>query len=411
MQEISINTLKQRWNTRTIALATLIVMLIIAGFWLLWGARAVVVTVFLSLLLATALNPAVRWLVTRGMARSLATILVMLTAVTVIGVALYLAIPPLINQIQLLSAQLPELYSNVRTALIESPYQVLRRFGRGMPLVAPPAPPVEESVLGQAIALLPILGDFLFGAISAALFTYYWINYREVSIKGVLLLLPMERRSDAEQVWLQIEEKIGGYLRGQLALAVSIGALSALAYWIVGVPYALLLGLAAGVLEVIPFIGAIIAVAAAGIAGASVDPWLGVAAIVAGTIVQQIEGNLLVPRIMDRAVGIGPVVTLLAIAGAAGIFGLGGVLLAVPLAAVLQVLFTTWLEQRDRVRIMSEIEGRGMVDRLRYEVQDLAQDLRRFVRNHQGEGDATIEDAAELEALIGELDTIVMEQA
>ncbi|NJM08909.1 AI-2E family transporter, partial [Candidatus Gracilibacteria bacterium] len=150
---------------------------------------------------------------------------------------------------------------------------------------------------------------------------------------------------------------------------------------------------------------------AAGLAGASVDPWLGVAAIVAGTIVQQIEGNLLVPRIMDRAVGIGPVVTLLAIAGAAGVFGFGGALLAVPLAAVLQVLFTTWIEHRDSVQGLSDIAGRSASDRLRYLVQDLSQDLRRFVRNHDGEADPAIEHAAELEALIGELDAIVQRQS
>ncbi|NJM06683.1 AI-2E family transporter, partial [Candidatus Gracilibacteria bacterium] len=252
MQETAINTLLPRWNVRTVALATLIVMVIVAGFWLLWSARAVVVTVFLSLLLATALSPAVRWLVARGLPRSMATMLAMLVVVGVIVAALYFAIPPLINQIQLLSAQLPELYGNVRAALVESPYQILRRFGRGMPAVPPQAPPVEESVLVQVVTLLPLLSDLLFVAISAALFTYYWINYREVSIKGMLLLLPMEQRSGAEQIWLQIEEKIGGYLRGQLALALSIGVLSAVAYWVAGVPYALLLGLAAGVLEIIP---------------------------------------------------------------------------------------------------------------------------------------------------------------
>jgi hypothetical protein len=146
------------------------------------------------------------------------------------------------------------------------------------------------------------------------------------------------------------------------------------------------------------------------IIGLSVSPNLGFSALVAGIIIQQIENTFLAPRIMDRAVGISPVVTLLAFVGFAALFGPVGGLLAIPLAAMLQVLFRAWVE---RAGAPSEATpaGRGLADRVRYEVRVLARDLASHLREKEGATSAAA-DASEdaIEQVIADLESLLAEE-
>jgi predicted PurR-regulated permease PerM len=231
----------------------------------------------------------------------------------------------------------------------------------------------------QALALLPAAGYSLFVAVGTLLFSYYWLLYRDRSLRGLLLLIPLERRQQAEAIWAQIEDRIGAFVRGQALLALITGVCSLVAYLIIGLPYAPLIALIAGVLEFVPFLGPFLTTAVAVIIGLSVSPGLGLNALVAGIVIQQIENIFLAPRIMDRAVGISPVVTLLAFVGFAALFGPVGGLLAIPLAAMLQVLFRAWVES---TRAPAEVAegGRGPADRVRYEMRGLAQDITALLR-------------------------------
>jgi predicted PurR-regulated permease PerM len=359
---------------RDTALATVVVLLVLLGFALLLSLRNVLVSVFLGLLIATALRPAMNLLRKARLPSFVAAGGAILLLLAAVGGLVALLAPLLAEQAGAIQEAVPALYTGVREWLASSDFRLLRQIGARLG-AAPPAPAVgSDAITGQALGTLSTVGYLGFVTVCTLVFAYYWLLYRERSIRGLLLLLPIERREGTESVWLQIEDRIGAFLRGQLILAVTVAACSAVGYWLAGVPYALLLALVAGLLELVPFIGPFIAIGVAMVLSLSVSPEAALGALVVGTIVQQIENNLLAPRITEQAVGISPVVTLLAFVGFAALFGPAGALLAIPLAATIQVLFTAWLERRARPEEQA-LEGRTMLDRLRYSAREMATDI------------------------------------
>lgn len=396
---------------RDTALATLVVLLVLLGFALLLSLRNVLVSVFLGLLIATALRPlmiVLRKLRLPSFAAAGGAILLLLGALA--SVVALLA-PLVAGQAGAVQEAVPQLYNAARRWLVSSDLRLFRQIGFRLG-AAPPAPDVGAGdVAAQVLATLTTVGYVSFVAVCTVVFAYYWLLYRERSIRGLLLLLPMDRREAAETVWLQIEDRIGAFLRGQLILAVAVAALSLVGYWGAGVPYALILALVAGLLELVPFVGPLIAVGVAMAVSLSVSPQAAVAALIVGTIVQQIENNLLAPRITEQAVGISPVVTLLAFVGFAALFGPAGALLAIPLAATIQVLFTTWIDARARPEEAMP-EGRSIIDRLRYTAREMASDIAGQLRAKEDAAYAEADAPEEaLERIMLDLDTILADDS
>lgn len=358
----------------TTALATVVVLLVLLGFALLLSMRNVLTSVFLGLLLATALRPVMSRLREGRLPSFVAASAAILLLLGLIVGALFLIVPLIASQAEALSEALPALYENARQWLVNSNLRIIRLIGYRLETTPPLSSASPEGLNGQTMATLSTVGYLLFVTIATFVFAYYWLLYRERSLRGLLLLLPMERRPGAEAVWLQIEERIGAFLRGQLILALITAGLSLIGYWVAGVPFAVLLALIAGVLELVPFIGPFIATGVAVAVAFSAGPQAALAALVVGIIVQQIENNFLAPRVMDETVGISPVVTLLAFVGFAALFGPAGALLAIPLAATLQVLFAAWMEHRNTSEEAAPA-GRSLADRLRYTAREMASDI------------------------------------
>ncbi len=393
-------------SLRRVAMGTVLVMLVILGFFLLLELRNVIVAIFLGILLATALRPVMNGLRRIKFSRHLAAFGAVFLLLALVVAAVVAVFPTFVTQGQRLIDQVPNLYTAIRRFLIELHYQIVRQFGLSLqPTVQFDPGVLVQRTLMQSAASLSQIGQTLFMILSIILFTYYWLVYRERSLRGLLLLLPEERRESSEEIWLQIEEKIGAFIRGQALLGLAVGLLSLLGYWLVGMPFTLLLGLMAGVLELIPYLGPIITAVFAAAVGFTVSPTMGLASIAVAAVVQQLENAVLVPRIMGNAVGVSPVVTLLAITGFGALFGLSGAFLAIPLAAVLQVLFDYWVEWSQRNAAEEGIHGRGTFALLRYQLLDLVQDVRNRLRNKEEviEEDAD-EPEEDLELLLADLE-------
>jgi predicted PurR-regulated permease PerM len=217
----------------------------------------------------------------------------------------------------------------------------------------------------------------------------------------------MNYRAEATTLWNQIEEKIGAFVRGLALLSLIIAILSAAGYLLIGLPYALTIAVIAGLLEAIPYVGPLLTLVLAGLVGLSVSPGMAAAAVGVAVVMQLIEGTIVVPRVMDHAVGVRPVVTLLALAVFELLFGLLGALLAVPLAAVFQVLLDRFV-LRAPAPDQLDIGGRDRLAMLRYQTQDLASDLRQQVRSKTADvGEETDAAEEELEALLLDLDSLL----
>lgn len=402
----------RRWHPRRVVTVTLVVVLVTLGFYLLYLFSNVLFVLFVAMVLATAIRPAVLWLERYRIPQWLGTILVFLVIGGVtIGVLAVLA-PLLLSQFLTLAGDIPEYYASFRDWLSSTTIPLMRSFAYRLPAefpmsLAQPSVQASETVnaVAQAASYLRGLGWSLFGGVAIVLITFFWIVDREQIVRAGLLTVPIDRRSTAREIWDILEEKVGAFVRGQALLCLLIGILSGVAFVLIGLPNALLLAVMAGILEAVPYIGPIATTLLAvslTLAQSPENIWWVIGACVA---IQQIENAILVPRIMDRAVGVNAVVTLLAIAAFGTLLGVGGAIMAIPLAVIVQVLLERLLLNAPQAGAV-EITGRDHVSLLRYQAQDLAGDLRDRIKNHDVTADPNILEE-DLEAVVGEIDRLL----
>jgi predicted PurR-regulated permease PerM len=399
----------QRVPLKQVAMGTALVVLLVLGFALLIALRYVLLLLFLGIVVATALAPLVERLRRYGLPQGTAVLISCgLLLLLVVGVMVAL-VPFFAAQLALVADELPTRYASLRSALTASRSGFISNLATRLPTDPFGGLPGEEGIaLGGAIAaMVPSLGRGLLFAALVLFLSYYWLYYRALAIQSVVLLLPIDRRAEAIDLWNQIESKIGAFVRGLALLGLVIAILSAIGYTVIGLPYGLVIAIIGGILEAIPYVGPFLTMLLAIGVGLSVSPTMAALAFAVAAGVQLIESTVVVPRVMDRAVGVRPVVTLLALAIFELLFGLLGALLAVPLAAVFQVLLDRFVLSAPAPEQM-DIGGRDRVALLRYQIQDLARDLRQQVRSKTEEADAEVDAAEEeLEALLLDLDALL----
>ena len=218
--------------------------------------------------------------------------------------------------------------------------QIVAEFSAGRA-----AAEVEQALatVSQTASYLATAVRGLLLACGVVLLAFYWSLQGDRTVRWLLLLAPVASRDRARDTIAVMEGKVGAYLRGQGLVCLAMAAMAAAVYGLLGLRYAVVLGLVAGLMEVLPVFGPVLgAIPPLGVAlftDPGKTPWV----LLAAVLMQQAEGYLLVPRIMDKSVGVHPMVTLLAIAAFASVFGLAGAILAIPLAAVIQVLLNRHL--------------------------------------------------------------------
>jgi predicted PurR-regulated permease PerM len=401
----------RRWHPRRVIGATLTALLVAVGFYLLYRFTNVLFVLFVAAVFATAIRPAVLWLERHHVPQRLGILamylLIGLVTLGVIGVLT----PLLVTQVTTLSAELPTYYSNFREWLSDTPVSFVRRLAAQLPpqlnLSTTQAAPDSDkvAVVAQAVATIRSAGWTTFGVIAIGLIAYFWIVDREQIIRAGLLVVPLDQRDVAREIWDTLEEKVGAFVRGQALLCLAIGILSGIGFISIGVPNAVLLAVLAGILEAVPYIGPIATtVLAIGITLAQSPEkiWWVIGVCV---VIQQLENAVLVPRIMDQTVGVNAVVTLLAIAAFGTLLGVSGAIMAIPLAVIIQVLVERLLLDSSSPAA-TEIVGRDNIALLRYQAQDLANDLRERIRSHDStESQDILEE--DLEAVVGEVDQLL----
>lgn len=410
------------WSTSQVILATLFVVAVGLVFWFLYSFRAAVFILIVAIVLGTAIRPAVEWLQRRGLSRPVGVILIYVLLIgSMLGVGAFI-FPLIANQTTDLAVQIPKLYSSTRTWMLESSGRLLKRIALSLPaqlqLFSPPVD-VEGEPLTRAAQTFTLAGSVirsLLAANAVFLVAFYWTMESERTMRTLLLFFPPDRREDLRRLLEQIEAKVGGFIRGQFILSLSIGTAALIAYWLIGLPNTLVLALFAAIMEAVPVFGPALGAIPAALIAASVDPTKVIWVIVATGIMQGLENYFLVPRVMNKNVGVNPIVTLLALAAFASLLGLPGGLLAIPAAAVVQLLLDRYLLERldwDQ----HDPPGRDYINLLRYEAQDLAQDVRKQIRSDRLEvenGEDHFKDrieasANELDRLLAELDGRVQE--
>jgi predicted PurR-regulated permease PerM len=211
----------------------------------------------------------------------------------------------------------------------------------------PDADQLAERALDPAVEITMTAFEVLLGIFFMLATAAYWIFERDRAINLVTSLLPRPKRKIVRDTWDLIDAKLGAYVRGQLILIVLVATVLSITFWAIGLPFWLLLGIFAGVVEIIPVIGPLAAGALAVGVGLTESVGVAIAAGIAVFVVRMIEDYLVIPRVLGEAVGLTPLTVLVAVSAVTILFGGFAVLLAIPLAAVLATLVDVLIRHRD----------------------------------------------------------------
>jgi predicted PurR-regulated permease PerM len=376
-------------SNRSLILATLAITGVVLLFYLFFSFYQTIFILFVALVISTALQPGVNWLRQLGLSRSLSTALLFGLIGLFFALFFIIGLPLIIEQTATISLTLTELYTGFRQTLVSSTNMFIWRLGQELPLTMPlqPDPTVTEereliTLLEQASLLITGIGQVALSVAATFLLAFYWSLDGERLKRSLLMLVPLERRTAARDMVAEMEGKVGAYAFGQAILCGAIGLTAFIAYMLIGLPYSLVLALFAGVMELLPIIGPILGALPAVIVGLTISPTTAVWVIVATLIIQQLENSVLVPRVMNRAVGVNPLVTLLSFIAFGSLFGIAGAVVAIPLAAVLQLFINRHLLDPQPTETPQADGQRDFTSLLRYRTKELMEDLRRLFRRN-----------------------------
>ena len=317
-------------STRTI----LILLTSILTLWLMVQIGNILRSIFVALILTLGLNPLVDWLTEQKISRSLA---VALTYIFFLGIVLglfALAFPPMVGQLQKLIERLPFYVASISLPGLEI---IGEQFLSTL---------VTEISKATGNVLKVTLGFFsnAFSVVTILVLTFYFLldypNLRE----RFLSLYNKDSKKRVARLIDEIEDRLGGWLRGQVLLMFIVGLASFVGLTILRIDYALSLAVIAGFLEIVPMIGPIVSFVPAAIVASARSPLTVVLVALLYILIQQLESNFIVPKVMEKAVGFSPIVTLIAILIGGKLFGILGALLSIPATLMGYLIIRSLLE-------------------------------------------------------------------
>lgn len=312
----------------------------------------ILILFFVSLVFSSALDPWVDQLKKKRIPRSVSVLLLYFMFFAVLGATLYLIIPPIINEINSLVNNFPSYFES-----LSSKFSLLKSYSLKYGLLDNTKSSVgvitgylQNTVSGVFFTLFNIFGG-IFSFVLILVLTFYMVVEESAIKKLVWSLAPEKHQSYIMYLINRIQLKMGYWLRGQLIVALSLIILSYVGLEILGINYALVLALLVGFFSFIPYMGAILGSIPAIFIAFTQSPLLAALAIALFYIVHFIEGNILQPKIMQKAVGLNPIVSILAILAGFKLAGFTGALLAIPVTTALSVfikdIFNSREERRD----------------------------------------------------------------
>lgn len=334
----------------------LAVVLLLLFVWILSEARAIVYPALAALALAFLLDPAVNRLSGRRISRGLAALTIMLPLVGLLSLFILVLLPALVEQMRTLIERLPDAYETVRTWLQSMPGDSLRYKDIDLlPDDLSELLPSAEAVLKGLVSGLGRVGRGVAAVIQVASFliltpilTYYILVDFDRLRQSIRPYLSPEWLARLQTLGAIFQESVGAWLKGQLLVALIIAVLLIAGFSLIGLPYALLLGVLAGVLNLIPILGfwvtLILCFAVALFAPQPLQMLL--QTLVVLLVVQVIEANLLSPRIVGKQLGVKPVILLLSMLGMSIFLGVLGILLAAPAIGLARGIWALWGPRR-----------------------------------------------------------------
>ncbi len=323
-------------------------VLAVIGFFFIM--RDIIALLFVALVFSAAIDPFVDSFAKRQIPRSLGILVVYVVILGVLGITLTLLIPPLVNEVRQLAENFPYYYDKLSmgvsylrdassgVATQESVQQMMGSLEKALATVTAGVFTTISSIFGGVVSFLLIL-----------VLTFYMVVDEDGIMRFLQVITPEHIHKDVTALTIKIQNKIGLWLRGQLILMLLIGVLTFIGLTIIGVPYALVLALVAGITEIIPYAGPVIGSIPAIFIAFTVSPSLGLWTVFLYVLIQQAENHLIVPKVMQKTTGLNPIIVILAVLIGAKLSGVIGALLAVPIASAIEVLIHEHFDHHTRI--------------------------------------------------------------
>ncbi len=296
---------------------------ILAGVWLVLQIRDILYLLFIAFLLMTAIHPIVTVLERFKVPRFVGILLVYIIFIGIFGVSIATSVPALVMQTTKLMQELP------------GPIMKIMPYGSiDFSTIGQQIAPIGENLLKFTLSIFSNIAT----VVTVLVFTFYFLLERRHTEQMLTELVGASVAREAVDILRAIEARLGEWVRGELLLMASVGILSYIGLIILHVEFALPLALVAAVLEIVPNIGPILSAIPAILVGLGTSPLLALSVAALYVIVQQLENNILVPIIMKTSVGLSPLIIIIALMIGGKLAGITGVVLAVPVLLVIQVL-------------------------------------------------------------------------
>lgn len=321
--------------------------------WTLYLIRGPLLLIYVSGLFATGLAPLVRFierqrirvLSNKRLPRSAAILLIYGTVIgSLVGLGAAV-VPPMVRQAEEFWKQLPAYLDQAQAKLAS---WGLIAQNASFKEVLQQAPTPSGDIVGVVFATIGGVLGGVFGLISILLLTFYLLVDSERVFDLFVRLFPRRDQNRVSKISELVAAKISAWLGGQMLLGLIIGTMSAIGFFFMGVPYFFVLAVIAGIGEMIPMVGPLLSAIPAVLVALTVSPALGLAVAGFCWALQLVENNVLVPKVMGQTVGLSAVTVIISLAIGSELLGFFGALLAVPTAAIIQVLFEElYLAEKD----------------------------------------------------------------
>lgn len=291
--------------------------------------------------MAMLLHPLVKYLEDIGLKRILAILLIFLAFFSLTGYGVYKGYPHLVQQIKLLNEQLPHLLEAYQQWTKEM-YAQTERFPDGIhERLEDSFSRLESWVNARLMAVISgMSGLFNIIVLIAVIpvMTFYFLKDYHSIMNALLRLFPEKWRREGVHLTRKLSHSLGGYIRGQLLISLFVGVLATLGFWIADLPYPLVLGLVAGITNIIPYFGPLFGAIPALIVALTISVKTLIITGAVIVVIQVIEGNLLSPYIMGKSIHIHPLLIIFALLAGGELAGITGMVLAVPVLTCIKVI-------------------------------------------------------------------------
>jgi predicted PurR-regulated permease PerM len=306
----------------------------------LWAAREALLLVYVSALMAMGFSPLVRLIERprehRRVPRWFAILLIYAAIVLMLVLVGLMVIPPLVAQAEALWTKMPGEFNRFQEFLIRHRLMTHRVTLEEAVQNAPSG--TGGNAVGTVLVAISSLIGGMFGLVTILILTFYLLIEANTMFEYVARFVPAGRRSDVATAAREAVAKVSAWLRAQFVLAGVMGVFAAVGLWLMEVPYFYVIALIAAIGETIPIVGPVIGGVTAVAVAITVSPKLALTVGVYFLVLHQLEANVLVPKIMERRVGVSPVAVMVALLVGGALWGLIGAILAIPTAAILSVV-------------------------------------------------------------------------